>query len=285
MKEYVKYEIENTVQIDYLVSCFEMTYDRTFTFSGETHDFWEFVYVADGAVGVTAGDRVAELGKGQIIFHQPMEFHRIWSIQDTTPHVVIMSFGAQGEGMDHYKNGIFRLDQREENYLWKILKQAARIFDGFQVRPQARDRHAAQYIRCWLELLLLSIQDCGQAVRLGPRSSGAMLYHDVVEYMQEHLGEKLTLDDIARSCGTSVSTMKNLFRRYAGEGAIQYFNRMKLGEAKRLICSGLSMAEVSAALGFSSQNYFSAFFKQLTGVTPSAFAAVCQEDGEKGVRI
>lgn len=136
MKEYVKYEIENTVQIDYLVSCFEMTYDRTFTFSGETHDFWEFVYVADGAVGVTAGDRVAELGKGQIIFHQPMEFHRIWSIQDTTPHVVIMSFGAQGEGMDHYKNGIFRLDQREENYLWKILKQAARIFDGFQVRPR-----------------------------------------------------------------------------------------------------------------------------------------------------
>lgn len=278
MTKYTRYPIRNTVQITDLVTCFEVTYDKDFTFSGEEHDFWEIVYVADGAVGITAGDRVVELESGQIIFHQPMEYHRIWSIKGTSPHVVIMSFGARGSGMSYYRNGIYRLTQKEEGYLWKIMKQAPRLFCGYNLKTPADDLYSSQQIRCWLELLLLSIRAHDQTILPESRAAGTILYHDLVEYMQEHLHEKLNLDEIARACGTSVSTMKNLFRRYAGEGTMRYFNRLKLGEAKRMIARGMSMAEVSCALGFSSQNYFSSFFKQMTGMTPRAFAASLSSD-------
>ena len=271
--EYQSYPVRNSITVEYFASCFEMTYGKTYSFSGETHDFWEMVYVADGALGITADDRVLELGKGQIIFHKPMEFHRLWSIKGTAPHAVIMSFGTSGDGMDFFQNGIFRLDEKEEAHLWRIIKQAGGIFDGYTLRPNPADDDASQLMRCHLELLLLSIRGHSRTVSLSPRSSSAATYHDMVEYMQLHVSEKLSLSEIAGSCNVSVSTLKNLFRKYAGESPIHYFNRLKLNEAKRLILEGYSMAEVSRALGFSSQNYFSALFKQMTGTTPSAFAA------------
>lgn len=282
MTEYTRYPIQNAVQVTDLVTCFEVTYDKDFTFSGEEHDFWEIVYVASGAVGITAGDRVVELESGQIIFHQPMEYHRIWSIKGTSPHVTIMSFGARGSGMSHYRNGIYSLNYQEENYLRNIMQQAPLLFSGCNLKTPPEDElSASQQIRCWLELLLLSIRAHDQTVAPTSRTAGTALYHDLVEYMQEHLHEKLYMEEIAHACGTSVSTMKNLFRRYTDEGPMRYFNRMRLGEAKRLIAGGMSMAEVSCALGFSSQNYFSVFFKQMTGMTPKDFAASLPENEEK----
>ena len=41
-----------------------------FSFPGEAHDFWEFLYVDKGEVDVIAGDRLVSLKKGEIIFSQ-----------------------------------------------------------------------------------------------------------------------------------------------------------------------------------------------------------------------
>lgn len=53
--------------------------EDTYYFDGESHDFWEFVCVLDGSLGVTAGEDVCILEKGQSVLHRPMEFHRLWS--------------------------------------------------------------------------------------------------------------------------------------------------------------------------------------------------------------
>ena len=277
--EYSKYYIEDAFTIQYLVTCFESTFEKTYSCPGERHDFWEMVYVADGALGVTADDRILELAKGQVIFHKPMEFHRLWSLKDTAPHAVIMSFGATGEGMRYFEDGVFYLGQKEEAYLWHILKQASRLTDGMTVKGNPQAPHAGQIIRCNLELLLLSIQLHDQPVTVTPTSNKAVLYHDIIEYMQDHMHTKCTLDEIARGCNVSAGTVKNVLRRYTGESPISYLNHMRLNEAKRMLANGFSMYETSDALGFSSQNYFSAFFKKLTGMTPSEYAGRFRKGG------
>ena len=44
---------------------------RGYEFSGETHPFYELVYVVSGKVGVTAGDEVYVVGEGQLLLHPP----------------------------------------------------------------------------------------------------------------------------------------------------------------------------------------------------------------------
>lgn len=73
------------VSVKSLVSAFDMVRDADFAFDGEMHDFWEMVYIASGKAGITADERVFTLNAGQLVFHKPMEFHRICSVGGAGP--------------------------------------------------------------------------------------------------------------------------------------------------------------------------------------------------------
>ncbi len=61
------------VQEIYTVHYFE--YTTGCSFSGESHNFWELLYVDKGDIQVTAGEQTCRLRRGQLIFHAPGEFH------------------------------------------------------------------------------------------------------------------------------------------------------------------------------------------------------------------
>ena len=94
MYNYPEYIINRQVDIYSLHTFFEDLYTHDFYFTGEAHNFWEVVFVIDGTVGITADDKVFYLNAGQVIFHKPMVFHRIWSESGKRPKVCIISFDA-----------------------------------------------------------------------------------------------------------------------------------------------------------------------------------------------
>lgn len=72
---------EKEIVIDSIITIHYFEYMRDFVFRGESHDFWEFLYVDRGTVLVTAGESDFQLTTGNIIFHKPKEFHAIRSIE------------------------------------------------------------------------------------------------------------------------------------------------------------------------------------------------------------
>lgn len=62
--------------------------------------------------------------------------------------------------------------------------------------------------------------------------------------------------------------LQQTFSKYAGMGTMKYFNRLKIEKAIKMLQKGSSVQETADALGFSSQNYFSATFKRITVKTP-----------------
>ena len=67
--------LHNSINIGKIYSIHYFEYMNDFSFEGESHNFWEFICVDKGEVGVTAGDSFTILKKGDIAFHQPNEFH------------------------------------------------------------------------------------------------------------------------------------------------------------------------------------------------------------------
>ena len=55
--------VSKYISITSLFTIFEEIFDRNYYFEGESHDFWEFVCVLDGTLGVTAGEDILILEK------------------------------------------------------------------------------------------------------------------------------------------------------------------------------------------------------------------------------
>ena len=95
------------------------------------------------------------------------------------------------------------------------------------------------------------------------------LYSQAVQYVEQHIGEDICVQQMARQLCVSASTLYRVFRRCAGMGAHRFIRRQKMEMAMSLLKSGRSVRETAEFLGYSTSGYFAICFKQEMGVNPS----------------
>lgn len=100
----------------------------------------------------------------------------------------------------------------------------------------------------------------------------ASLFKRAVEVLTDNIDSRISVDDLADTLGISLSHIKRIFSNFAGIGAHDYFNLLKICKAKELLLSGESVTRTAEKTGFANQAYFSAAFKRITGVSPKDFA-------------
>ena len=94
----------------------------------------------------------------------------------------------------------------------------------------------------------------------------------VIDYIQAHLAEDLSLDAMATEIGMSRFYFCRLFKKSTGITPYQYLIKCRLDKAKSLLLSRkLSVADVALQVGFSNQSHFTKHFKRLMGVTPKVY--------------
>ncbi len=249
------------------ITAFHFSLDRIFgdryEFSGETHPFYELVYVLSGTVGITAGERVYRLNAGQCLLHPPNEFHRIRSECGTEPHVLNLSFHASA--MPTYEGRIFVPDGRLQE---EFLEISVAVRDGLHNSNAGLLNEQRILLEHWLLRAAKSAGDDGVL-----ESSGALRYAEIVGVLQEHICEQLNANEIAALCFMSLSNLKKIFTKYAGMGVSRYFSEMKMRYAAELLRSGKRVGEVAAELGYTDQNYFSTVFRRIMGVPPGQYRA------------
>ena len=269
---YLSADIPRSININNLYTAFKDKFEEDYYFDGEAHDFWEMVFILDGNIGATANETVYLLNKGQVIFHSPMEFHKIWAENGTTPTVLIISFDT--EKMPKMPHQVFSLIQENIDEAEEILKLINEHFemDDYKVISLKENKEVeANIIVNKLENLILSILKNDIALNIKYNSTGAKNYHNIVKILEENIDKNLTINEIARLCHMSSPNLRKTFYKFAGMGVIHYFNKLKVKKAINMFQNGLNVKQVSYALGFENQNYFSTFFKKITGKPPSDY--------------
>lgn len=95
---------------------------------------------------------------------------------------------------------------------------------------------------------------------------------NVKKYINAHLKERLSLNEVAAVFGISPNYLSQLFGKYNDVGFSEYINTCKIAESKRLLAEGnLKVYEVAEMLGFESAFYFSKVFKKVEGVSPTEY--------------
>lgn len=92
------------------------------------------------------------------------------------------------------------------------------------------------------------------------------------DYIQTHLGEKISASTLANRVGYADYYLSRLFKQQMGMSIDQYLRNMRIERAKFLMTTTQdSIQEISDQLGFSNRNYFTQVFTQVTGVSPALY--------------
>ncbi len=94
----------------------------------------------------------------------------------------------------------------------------------------------------------------------------------IVNYVQEHLSENITLDALALYCGRHPNYLSALFKRETNKNIQNYILEERIKKAKHLITySDYLFIDIAHLCGFESQSYFTVQFKKMVGCTPKEY--------------
>ena len=101
-------------------------------------------------------------------------------------------------------------------------------------------------------------------------------YHYVVitqikEYLDENFSDYISLEDLSQMAHCSAIHLNRLFHAQYHKTIHQYLMEIRLAEAKKLLKSGFSPTEAASRIGIDDQRYFSRFFRQKAGCTPTEY--------------
>lgn len=112
-----------------------------------------------------------------------------------------------------------------------------------------------------------SLKAPGGASRLSARE-----LRRLEEFVDAHLHEAITLQDMAQVLGVGVWTLSRQLRRTLDVSAYAFVVERRLQRARQLLRAGeLALKEVAAAAGFSDQAHMTRMFHRKLGVTPGDY--------------
>ena len=121
--EYIKTRPKTVVDITKIVTIHYYEFGPQFAFQGESHDFWEMVYVDKGSVSVRRDSEEITLSQGEVVFHRPNEFHSIRAL-DSAPNFFVISFVSPSLAMAHFERYRTTLNRIHKSYLSSIITEA-----------------------------------------------------------------------------------------------------------------------------------------------------------------
>lgn len=101
---------------------------------------------------------------------------------------------------------------------------------------------------------------------------------EFLDYIRAHCAEKLSLEELSRSCFYNPSYFSRIFKEHYGMTLTEFINQSRLERAMQLLReTKLAAEEVAEQAGFSSRSAFYKSLKEKTGLTPQAYRTVNQK--------
>lgn len=102
--------------------------------------------------------------------------------------------------------------------------------------------------------------------------SSKRLVEEIYALISRNLGKQLTLDAISRDLNVCKSSLSAIFKTETGQSVGAYVKGMRMQRAAELLRKpGMSIAEISEAVGYPRLSSFSTAFKQYFGTEPSQY--------------
>lgn len=282
---YINKGLKTTVSVQKILHFISTTITPDFVDTAEVHDFWEIVYLESGEAIVDADGTLIPLLAGEAIFHKPGEVHSISAFNGTI-NVFFISFYSSSKVMSLFNGLKLSLSAEQKKLIYKLYDEARNIFvkgsrpydsKAFVSKSLLPDAPlgAQQLYRIYLEEFLII---CARAkeksitIYNSKEDFEKVIIEKILDIMSECLYSSFSIDYLCSVLNYSKTYLSTLFKRHRGVSIMNYYNSLKIKEAKKLIGrNGYSVSAAAQALNYNNPYYFSKVFKKHEGITPSAY--------------
>lgn len=242
------------------------------------HDDVEFLLFLSGAADYTVNGETFPMKSGEGVFVNARQMHYGTLLERTeclcirlNPHVLCMSpfFEStyvlpvtQNTNMPYVK---LSPDTEWQRRLLISLDEMYRHCQG----PTAHLRIHGLFCFIWSQLY----ENMPECTRADQASAADLVSAEtMIEYIEQHYTEKLTLAQIAEAGHVCQSKCCRLFGKYLHKTPNTYLTHYRLGKAAELLVqSDQSVTEIAFACGFSGASYFAEAFRKCFDLTPKEY--------------
>lgn len=290
---------QKIVDVTSLVAVYYMDLPRNFTFTPEQHRCWELNFLDYGENELYADGKEHTLRKHDMILYAPMVEHGILKKTEDASFTFSVSFESESPALNTIANQVIHIPIDLQKHISEILKLAHYFSDRglvpnslLSVDDQSalseKERIVLQLIINLLEEFFLRIIDREKEVtpssdlpKRTTENRQVSLSRAVQDYIDLHLDQKLTLQDISQHFNISVSKLCRDMKATTNRSLQELISDKRLKAAKRMICQDeYNFTEIAERLGFSSLHYFSQWFKKQTMRSPTEYATSVKGQSE-----
>lgn len=232
---------------------------------------FEFSIVTKGRVSFSTQTSSYEISSGDVFISFPNEIHGTDQIPFAVSRLYWFQLDISDENqflflhpsaarhmIDQLKNIPHHVVQTKSEETYPLIKTALLLTE-----QGADPQYVATYLQLFLHIL---IRDSKNAIsRLSPDIDLA------ISYIQNHITEDISLEELAAVSNLSCSQFKQKFKKQLGISPRHFINQRKIEYAKPLILNGMSVTETAMHLSFTTSSYFSTVFKKYTSYTPQEY--------------
>ncbi len=233
---------------------------------------YQFIYISKGG-GTFISDTTKKINitKGQVIILFPGQWHTYSPKKETGWNEYYIGFEGKiidelvSYGFLSHTNQVLDVGINED--LVDLFSKAIKI--------AKEDKTAAQQNLAGIVFNILgTILSLAQNRNFESKDSTEKIERSKV-IMLENIHKDLDIKGIAKNLGISYSLFRKEFKEYTGYAPSQYFQELKLRNAKEYLTeTNLPIKEISFKLNFCSYEYFLSFFKKRVGITPTEYREV-----------
>lgn len=230
---------------------------------------YQFVYISKGkGTFISENTKRLNITKGQIIILFPGQWHSYSPNNEIGWNEYYIGF--EGKIIDELVSNGFISSQNQVLDVG-VNEDLVNLFSS-AIKIAKEDKTASQQNLAGIVFNILgSILSLAQNKNFETKEYAQKIERAKV-IMLENIHKNIDIQGLAKNLGVSYSLFRKEFKEYTGYAPAQYFQEIKLRNAKELLAeTNLPIKEISYKLNFSSYEYFLSFFKKRVGFTPTEY--------------
>lgn len=257
------------------------------------HDFYEVFYLVSGDVTYTIESKLYKVLPGDLLLISPKELHQVhiqsersvyeryvlWLSPEfvgrlSTPESDLSS--ALDPSHAGYRNQI-RPEGSDRQRLLSLLEQLYQEEQGKNFGADLLPKSLLTQFLVTVNRLVLR-----EALAVEDLSRSSKTVTQVIEYIQVHYADPLSLDMLAETFFVSKYHLSHEFQRQVGTGVYRYIQKKRLQIARHLLSQGEKPSLVASLCGFPDYTGFYRAFRGEYGTSPREFVCSVQERPGEG---
>lgn len=244
-------------------------------FERHTHKMFELIYVIKGRGRYVVEGAEYPLLPGTVLLLRPYEYHYVCPEQSCPYERYVVHFDEEISFESESTLACFRDDRFGAGVYFpkdSLDEAVLHAFESLDTVPRFTEDESrllpagTVMVRSIVTQILLLLGAARPSEPVAPQKD---LLFGVIGYINEHLDESLTLDELSKRFFVSKYHLCRAFRQHTGTTFLSYLTTKRIVAAQQMIKEGVPVTEIAYRVGFRDYSSFYRAYRKQTGSAPA----------------